>query len=229
MKNLIVKDHGKSFVTFKNIVDFSGNTDSHVRRLIREDMETLKELGLSLDKDVRSAHTLNFSKMKFNQDSAMYLLALMQNTPEIKLFKKNLILQFSKMRETITNELCKTFEHKELKAEATINKQIEIIQELKLNRMRTFSGGKISLAKFIKENKITMSDDDAWNILTDERIVHVKTVCYDRHMLDVIIDPRLATQNTTNGIQFNPRFLEEIFKDFLEEKEAGLFDFEEED
>jgi len=81
MKNIVILENGNSFVKLSDIIKYSGNTAGQIKRVIKEEMETLLSFGLVYLHPLQEH--LNYSEMKFNEQSAAYLMTLMQNTTRV--------------------------------------------------------------------------------------------------------------------------------------------------
>ena len=100
---IITIENDESFVTIDTLVKFSGNAEDSVRQLIRKNKEDLVEFGLAYraefsKTDILKESELTYSELRFSEDAASYLLTLMANSPEVKLFKKNLIKEFRRLK-----------------------------------------------------------------------------------------------------------------------------------
>jgi len=183
MKNLIIKDHGEAFVSLNNIVEFSGVDKKSTQSLIRTYQSKIEALNKFKFEVISNRPEIDWHKAKFNEDASAFLLSLMKNTKNIVEFKFNLIKQFSKMREIIINELCKTFETKELKAENRMLKADKTIQRLtdektkliKHYYARPRGKGWETITRIIKDHKLSLNPEMANSILNKEKIIELQT------------------------------------------------------
>ena len=86
MYSLIDIEKEEMFVSLDTIVKFTGNAEGSVKRLIRENKDNLAQLGLSYGSGlwISNPEDLNYSELKFNEDSSTYLITLMANSPKVK-------------------------------------------------------------------------------------------------------------------------------------------------
>jgi hypothetical protein len=92
----------KGFVTVDTIVNFTGNKEKAVKELVRNNISDLIEFGLHYsDKNmsVLNGENLNYSELRFTEASVTYLITLMRNSDTVKLFKKNLVSDFYKLKQ----------------------------------------------------------------------------------------------------------------------------------
>jgi len=206
MKNIVIIKDGESFVELSDVIKYSGNTDAHIKSVIRAEMETLLSFGLVYLHPLQE--DLNYSEMKFNEQSAAYLMTLMQNTTHVKQFKRDLIHQFFTMRQIITEKLCAIHEKKEIKLTETIEQAQKEIKTLAARNMKTYRGGRVSLRKYLKLNTINLKEADAWLVLIERELVNVQEFTVIRKML---VDEDIGEQDGTGGIKFDRKALDGIF------------------
>jgi hypothetical protein len=112
MNNLITIENQTAVVSLDTIIKFSGNTEASVRKLVRDNKETLVEFGLSytsdigvLNPDILNETELTYSELVFTESASTYLITLMKNSEQVKQFKYELVKAFYGAREVITKQL----------------------------------------------------------------------------------------------------------------------------
>ncbi len=104
---IITVENNESFVTIDTLVSFSGNAEVAVRQLLRDNESDIMDFsekilnfnGFSGFRRINAnSKTIDWDKVRLNEDQASYLLTLMKNSPEVKTFKKNLIKEFRALK-----------------------------------------------------------------------------------------------------------------------------------
>jgi len=104
---IVTVEADEAFVTVDTLVKFSGNTEYSVKELIRDNFDDIMEFsngGATPRELKRESGSIIWAKVRLNEDQASYTLTLMANSPEVKLFKKNLIKEFRRLKSTNTVE-----------------------------------------------------------------------------------------------------------------------------
>jgi len=97
---IVTIENDEAFVTVDTMVKFSGNADYSVKELIRENEKDILEFGGSTPKWEKTENgRFKWDTVRLNEDQASYLLTLMANSPQVKLFKKNLIKEFRRLKD----------------------------------------------------------------------------------------------------------------------------------
>lgn len=164
MTNLITIENQTPVVSLDTIVNFSGNTEKHIKSVVKEEFDTLLRFGSVYP--FSSGQDLNYSEVRLNHKSAMYLLTLMNNSPQIKQFKIDLVDQFFNMQDELT-------EMKEQALMATFKEEKLLAVEAAV-KMNTYDGGMISVGKYCKEIDGEVNRTIVWAAL--ERMGWSKTV-----------------------------------------------------
>jgi phage regulator Rha-like protein len=96
---------------------------------------------------------------------ASFLLTLMKNTPVVKRFKLDLVLQFKAMREKEISKL----ESKLADAKS----------------LKTYKYGQVSLRKYLRDSGKKILEEEAWQELEDLGIIETRySTVKTRHLID---------------------------------------------
>ncbi len=195
MKNIVHIENNDLVVSIQDVADYSKTKYESVKRLLQNNSEEFKELGLRLPKEY------DFKTLLLNEPQTSFLLTLMKNNPIVKRFKLELVKEFYKMREA----LC----------EVNIRQLEAVRQELKtaqVKKMKTYKDGFMSLRKYLKDNDIAMSEEKAWQVLIDNGVVDIQDILVARKIL---IDETAGRQDGDSVIEFNSKFLDGYFHDYI--------------
>ena len=95
----------------------------------------------------------------------------------------------------------------------------------------SFKGDQVSLNKFLSMYKINLSSECAWNYLYEIGVITSKNTlggCVVQwntpSFCDKLVSHGYLTLNEY-GVKFNPRFLKEVFIDFLPKRGPAFMDF----
>ncbi len=202
MKNIVHIQNHDLVVSIQDMADFSNTKYESTKRLIQKYSSDFEDLGLRLPKEY------DFKSVELNEPQATFLITLMKNNDIVRQFKKNLVMEFYRMRE----QLC---EVNRIQLETAHNE----IRQLQIKRMKTYKDGFMSLRKYIKENNIDLTEDTAWSMLIEYEVVVKRDVPVSKSFL---LDDTFGRQHKDNGIEFNSRSLDLIFRDYIK-VESTLF------
>jgi len=198
MKNIVKIENNEATVSIVDISTFSGVSEKAIISTIRNNKEDFSRFGnIKLALNVSHMHRL------LNEAETTFLLTLLKNTKEVVKFKSDLVFQFYKMREHI----CEVNKHQ-------LDAKDKQIKKLSYTGMKTYNGGFTSLRKYIKENDINLSEDEAWEILKVDGVIENRDI---ETMKRVLLNDEAGRQaSPIVGIEFNPRFLDTKFSGFIE-------------
>ena len=217
MKNLIKIEKEEMFVSLATIVKFTNNPDKSVKELIRKNKADLILLGLSYKQGfpIDDGEDLNYSELIFNEDVSTYLITLMQNTPKVKKFKFDLVVNFRQARKIIKDSICETNKLQIAKKETELKQKEtqlleaqKVIADLQKRNGKIYRGGLMALSTYLKDREINLKQEEAFTILETKGIVVWKKVYSDRRVLN---DETFGIQNNDGVIQFNSRLLDLLF------------------
>ncbi len=195
MKSIVHIQKNDLVVSIQDMADFSGNDYRSIRDLVRKNEISFGKLGLSLPKELR------FKSVLLNEPQATFLITLMKNTKIVTEFKLSLVMEFYRMREQLceVNRIQLETAHKEIK-------------QLQVKRLKTYKDGFMSLRKYMKENDIDLTEETAWSELIKHQIVEKRDVVVSKKFL---LDESFGRQHKDNGIEFDSRSLDLIFRDYV--------------
>jgi len=192
MKNIVHIQNHEATVTLNDIAEFSKNDYKSVQNLLVRNSKEFEELGLSFNKEY------DFKSLTLNESQSTFLITLMKNSPIVKRFKLDLVIQFYKMREFVceTNKL-------QLKLSQAETKKAQS------NNRKVYKDGFMSLTKYIKDNDLNLKQSEAFKILNDIGAIEYRETTTIRAIL---IDETLGRQIDFGVIEFNSRALDSIFE-----------------
>ena len=132
MKLVFITDKdlkNEPYTTSKIIAEYGGQEHRSIRQLIRTHEKTLKEFGkvstFEMQKPENELGGRPERYYKLNEEQATFLITLMKNTPQVVMFKKNLVKEFFTMR----NEL----EKRRIERDAELKSRKELTDKIKIH------------------------------------------------------------------------------------------------
>ncbi|MGY0373234.1 Rha family transcriptional regulator [Clostridium sp. JNZ J1-5] len=131
MKLVFITDKdlkNEPYTTSKIIAEYGGQEHRAVRQLIESYKNQLKEFGRVTFEMIpfeTKGGIQNIKVYKLNEEQATFLITLMKNTPQVVLFKKDLVKEFFTMR----NEL----EKRRLERDAELKSRKELTDKIKIH------------------------------------------------------------------------------------------------
>lgn len=117
------------YTTSKIIAEYGGQEHRAVRQLIRTHEKSLREFGnvstFEMQKPENELGGRPEKYYKLNEEQATFLITLMKNTPQVVLFKKELVKQFFTMRQEL--------EKRRLERETELKSRKELTEKIKLH------------------------------------------------------------------------------------------------
>ncbi len=229
MKNLITIKQGSAIVTMDTIEKFSGHKTKSLRDVIHANESDILDMSLAESPKKASgenspqqtlrlpAHSsgankgkVDWSRVEFDEKQSMYLLTLLGNTEQVKIFKKNLVTQFFKMRDEVM-----FIREQAIREEA--QKQIaKVIEDSK--KLNDYDGF-VTITKFIQEFNTEEYDKDliydalTWKGLNKDEIV--QTIY--RRLPEDVADYLGRTISGAKGTPiYPPAIIQGVIKEYLE-------------
>lgn len=116
------------YTTSKIIAEYGGQEHRAIRQLIRTHEKSLKEFGkvstFEMQKPENELGGRPEKYFKLNEEQATFLITLMKNTPQVILFKKDLVKEFFVMRREL--------EKRRLERDAELKSRKELTDKIKL-------------------------------------------------------------------------------------------------
>jgi len=199
MQNIVHVEKNDLVVSIQDMADFSQNNYKSVQSLIRKYKYDFLDLGL--DTELLRSKSGDFKALVMNEPQATFLITLMKNNDIVRRFKKNLVMEFYRMREQLceVNRIQLETAHKE-------------IAHLQVKGMKTYKKGFMSLGKYLKENNIIMTKETAFAMLSKYDIIEHRDVLTSKIFL---LDDSFGRQTGDSVIEFNSRALDLIFRDYV--------------
>lgn len=128
MNMIFVKDgnfKSEPYTTSKVIAECGGQEHRAIRQLIESHKKELQEFGRVTFEMIpleTNGGVQEIKVYKLNEEQATFLITLMRNTPQVVLFKKNLVKQFYSMRQEL--------QRRALEREAEINHRRELTAKI---------------------------------------------------------------------------------------------------
>lgn len=131
MKLVFITDEdlkNEPYTTSKVIAEYGGQEHRAIRQLIRTHEKTLKEFGkvstFEMQKPENELGGRPEKYHKLNEEQATFLITLMKNTPQVVLFKKDLVKEFFTIR--------KKLEKRRLERDAELKSRKELTDKIKI-------------------------------------------------------------------------------------------------
>ncbi|HHX22660.1 MAG TPA: Rha family transcriptional regulator [Thermoanaerobacterales bacterium] len=132
MKLVFITDNNLKndpYTTSKIIAEYGGQEHRAVRQLIRTHEKSLREFGkvstFEMQKPENELGGRPEKYYKLNEEQATFLITLMKNTPQVVLFKKELVKQFFTMRQEL--------EKRRLERETELKSRKELTEKIKFH------------------------------------------------------------------------------------------------
>jgi len=194
---IITVENDESFVTIDTLIKFSGNVEYSVKELIRENESDIMEFrneGSTPNFEKSEKGNIKWKLVRLNEDQASFILTLMANSPEVKLFKKNLIKEFRALK----NQVLEIKSPMQLIQEAIVlaNEQVEKERSAKERALNMIQTAKL-IESTNEESKKDVSVEEFCKMISDKYSVLVgRTLIYHilREMGLVMKDSTKPTQ-----------------------------------
>jgi len=217
MKQIVKNDHGEAKVSIQDLADYSKTSYRLIKDSITRNQVYFEKLGLAVPKEV------TFQTLLLNEPQSTFLVTLLRNTKEVTKFKFDLVVQFYKMREIITNQICNTHEKKEIKLNAKIEHQKELIKEGR--KYGAERGGEYETAFWIRNKlELDLPVSELNDILVEEGLILEEDVTTTKH-----IPNNVNSFESKNAIVINVDDVREIMTQYGIKQKVDrqlVFDYE---
>ncbi len=185
MKHIVKLDKNGLVVTLDDIAEFAGIKYDSVKRNILKHREAFERFGLTI-----GTNKLDFKYAKLDEYQATFLLTLMDNSPQVVIFKENLVLQFKEMRGKLLREQTK-------------------------HNLITYKDGTKSVRKWLKEFQettgIKVGEKQFINYLVMKGVIYKEPIVKTK----ILLTDELLGKQVQDGVAYNSN-INDYIVDFTE-------------